>query len=233
MVVGTPEVLQIRTGFHAGAHGERAPRGARPGASERHRHPGRVRPAAAADPPATEIRPPRRPRGVVIFLPLNILLRSAGKKHAVEVAQESLMANVDRVKRQLLRDLVQQNVDLAEGRLPRTLAPAAPLAARPRGSLAAGRPARGRPARLLAADLLAADPPRSRPPSRRAPPWRRAPGSAAPASGARRAMPLRPLRPSRSTPPSSRWPSARSSSTPGTAAAAPAPAPRRGCWRRS
>jgi N-acetylmuramoyl-L-alanine amidase len=31
------------------------------------------------------------------------------------------MANVDRVKRQLLRDLVQQNVDLAEGRLPRTL----------------------------------------------------------------------------------------------------------------
>ena len=31
------------------------------------------------------------------------------------------MANVDRVKRQLLRDLVQQNVDLAEGRLPRGL----------------------------------------------------------------------------------------------------------------
>ena len=31
------------------------------------------------------------------------------------------MANVERVKRQLLRDLVQQNVDLAEGRLPRTL----------------------------------------------------------------------------------------------------------------
>jgi N-acetylmuramoyl-L-alanine amidase len=31
------------------------------------------------------------------------------------------MANVDRVKRQLLRDLVQQNVDLAEGRLPRSL----------------------------------------------------------------------------------------------------------------
>lgn len=31
------------------------------------------------------------------------------------------MANVDRVKRQLLRDLVQQNVDLVEGRLPRTL----------------------------------------------------------------------------------------------------------------
>jgi N-acetylmuramoyl-L-alanine amidase len=31
------------------------------------------------------------------------------------------MANVDRVKRQLLRDLVQENVDLAEGRLPRTL----------------------------------------------------------------------------------------------------------------
>jgi N-acetylmuramoyl-L-alanine amidase len=31
------------------------------------------------------------------------------------------MANVDRVKRQLLHDLVQQNVDLAEGRLPRTL----------------------------------------------------------------------------------------------------------------
>lgn len=31
------------------------------------------------------------------------------------------MANVDRVKRQLLRDLVQQNVDLAEGRLPRAL----------------------------------------------------------------------------------------------------------------
>jgi N-acetylmuramoyl-L-alanine amidase len=31
------------------------------------------------------------------------------------------MANVDRVKRQLLRDLVQQNVDLAEGRLPKTL----------------------------------------------------------------------------------------------------------------
>jgi N-acetylmuramoyl-L-alanine amidase len=31
------------------------------------------------------------------------------------------MANVDHVKRQLLRDLVQQNVDLAEGRLPRTL----------------------------------------------------------------------------------------------------------------
>ncbi len=31
------------------------------------------------------------------------------------------MANVERVKRQLLRDLVQQNVDLSEGRLPRTL----------------------------------------------------------------------------------------------------------------
>jgi N-acetylmuramoyl-L-alanine amidase len=31
------------------------------------------------------------------------------------------MANVERVRRQLLRDLVQQNVDLAEGRLPRTL----------------------------------------------------------------------------------------------------------------
>ncbi|PYQ56759.1 MAG: hypothetical protein DMF53_24575 [Acidobacteria bacterium] len=31
------------------------------------------------------------------------------------------MANVDRVKRQLLRDLVQENVDLVEGRLPRTL----------------------------------------------------------------------------------------------------------------
>jgi len=31
------------------------------------------------------------------------------------------MANVDRIKRQLLRDLVQQNVDLAEGRLPKTL----------------------------------------------------------------------------------------------------------------
>lgn len=31
------------------------------------------------------------------------------------------MANVERVKRQLLRDLVQENVDLAEGRLPRTL----------------------------------------------------------------------------------------------------------------
>ena len=31
------------------------------------------------------------------------------------------MANVDRVKRQLLRDLVQQNVDLAEGRLPQGL----------------------------------------------------------------------------------------------------------------
>jgi N-acetylmuramoyl-L-alanine amidase len=31
------------------------------------------------------------------------------------------MANVDRIKRQLLRDLVQQNVELAEGRLPRTL----------------------------------------------------------------------------------------------------------------
>jgi N-acetylmuramoyl-L-alanine amidase len=31
------------------------------------------------------------------------------------------MANVERVKRELLRDLVQQNVDLAEGRLPRTL----------------------------------------------------------------------------------------------------------------
>ncbi|MEO6192860.1 MAG: N-acetylmuramoyl-L-alanine amidase [Thermoanaerobaculia bacterium] len=31
------------------------------------------------------------------------------------------MANVDRVKRQLLHDLVQQNVDLAEGRLPRSL----------------------------------------------------------------------------------------------------------------
>ena len=31
------------------------------------------------------------------------------------------MANVERVKRQLLRDLVQQNVDLAEGRLPRSL----------------------------------------------------------------------------------------------------------------
>jgi N-acetylmuramoyl-L-alanine amidase len=31
------------------------------------------------------------------------------------------MANVDRVKRQLLRDLVQQNVDLVEGRLPRSL----------------------------------------------------------------------------------------------------------------
>ncbi|HEY0512992.1 MAG TPA: N-acetylmuramoyl-L-alanine amidase [Thermoanaerobaculia bacterium] len=31
------------------------------------------------------------------------------------------MANVDRIKRQLLRDLVQQNVDLAEGRLPRGL----------------------------------------------------------------------------------------------------------------
>src|SRR3954468_18881148 len=31
------------------------------------------------------------------------------------------MANVDRVKRQLLRDLVQENVDLAEGRLPRSL----------------------------------------------------------------------------------------------------------------
>ena len=31
------------------------------------------------------------------------------------------MANVERVKRQLLRDLVQQNVDLAEGRLPRAL----------------------------------------------------------------------------------------------------------------
>jgi N-acetylmuramoyl-L-alanine amidase len=31
------------------------------------------------------------------------------------------MANVERVKRQLLHDLVQQNVDLAEGRLPRTL----------------------------------------------------------------------------------------------------------------
>jgi N-acetylmuramoyl-L-alanine amidase len=31
------------------------------------------------------------------------------------------MANVDRVKRQLLRDLVQQNVDLAEGRLPKGL----------------------------------------------------------------------------------------------------------------
>jgi hypothetical protein len=29
------------------------------------------------------------------------------------------MANVDRVKRQLLRDLVQQNVDLAEGPWPR------------------------------------------------------------------------------------------------------------------
>ena len=37
------------------------------------------------------------------------------------------MANVDRVKRQLLHDLVQQNVDLAEGRLPRDLAQAAPL----------------------------------------------------------------------------------------------------------
>lgn len=31
------------------------------------------------------------------------------------------MANVDRIKRQLLQDLVQQNVDLAEGRLPKTL----------------------------------------------------------------------------------------------------------------
>jgi N-acetylmuramoyl-L-alanine amidase len=31
------------------------------------------------------------------------------------------MANVERVKRQLLHDLVQQNVDLAEGRLPRSL----------------------------------------------------------------------------------------------------------------
>jgi N-acetylmuramoyl-L-alanine amidase len=31
------------------------------------------------------------------------------------------MANVDRVKRQLLRDLVQQNVDLVEGRLPKGL----------------------------------------------------------------------------------------------------------------
>jgi N-acetylmuramoyl-L-alanine amidase len=31
------------------------------------------------------------------------------------------MANVDRVKRQLLHELVQQNVDLAEGRLPRPL----------------------------------------------------------------------------------------------------------------
>jgi N-acetylmuramoyl-L-alanine amidase len=31
------------------------------------------------------------------------------------------MANVDRIKRQLLRDLVQQNVELAEGRLPKTL----------------------------------------------------------------------------------------------------------------
>jgi N-acetylmuramoyl-L-alanine amidase len=31
------------------------------------------------------------------------------------------MANVERVKRQLLRDLVQENVDLVEGRLPRTL----------------------------------------------------------------------------------------------------------------
>jgi N-acetylmuramoyl-L-alanine amidase len=31
------------------------------------------------------------------------------------------MANVDRVKRQLLRELVQQNVDLAEGRLPKGL----------------------------------------------------------------------------------------------------------------
>jgi N-acetylmuramoyl-L-alanine amidase len=31
------------------------------------------------------------------------------------------MANVDRVKRQLLRDLVQENVDLAEGRLPKGL----------------------------------------------------------------------------------------------------------------
>jgi N-acetylmuramoyl-L-alanine amidase len=42
------------------------------------------------------------------------------------------MANVERVKRQLLRDLVQQNVDLAEGRLPRTLRKGRywPLAAR-------------------------------------------------------------------------------------------------------
>ena len=31
------------------------------------------------------------------------------------------MANVDRIKRQLLRDLVQQNVELAEGRLPKSL----------------------------------------------------------------------------------------------------------------
>jgi len=31
------------------------------------------------------------------------------------------MANVDRIKRQLLRELVQQNVELAEGRLPKTL----------------------------------------------------------------------------------------------------------------
>jgi N-acetylmuramoyl-L-alanine amidase len=50
------------------------------------------------------------------------------------------MANVDRVKRQLLRDLVQQNVDLAEGRLPRGLR-------RGRGWTLAGR--------LLVAGLLA------------------------------------------------------------------------------
>ncbi|MBW8873458.1 MAG: N-acetylmuramoyl-L-alanine amidase [Acidobacteria bacterium] len=43
--------------------------------------------------------------------------------HAPEIRRDEVkyVANVDRIKRQLLRDLVQQNVDLIEGRPPRVL----------------------------------------------------------------------------------------------------------------
>src|SRR6185295_8741409 len=46
-------------------------------------------------------------------------LDRAEAKQVGGVARETLMANVDRIKRQLLRDLVQQNVDLIHGRATR------------------------------------------------------------------------------------------------------------------